>query len=287
MKELTEDQQISCLKCGTHRHTQGSFCAQCGSPSAPPPDKRSVSVFAGMRASVPNQASDNDDPEKMWWEGLDANHKARVLELEGRCDESRELMDRAMNLWTHALELGVKGKSEVTCHWFIGNEFYDRGIDLEEHHGLLNEALGQTSTLSKGVSHLEKAVELDVQIDNFVFGNKENQADLLKLDVVWGSQALYIKNKYGIEPATSYIIEKIKLTQHLLVVLPSLFYSFGYVYADAGSIANAMDMFRAAINAEDYGDVIGHEDWRYRVAQIAKRNAANNLKYLEVYGRSP
>ncbi len=142
-------------------------------------------------------------------------------------------------------------------------------------------------TLSRGVANLERAVELDAKLGNHVFGNKENQADLLKLDLVWGSQALYIKNKYGTEPAITYIIDKIKATQHLRVILPSLFYSFGYVYADSGSSGNAMDMFRAAINAEDYGDVIDHEDWRYRIAQIAKRNAANNLKYLEVHGQPP
>jgi hypothetical protein len=68
---------------------------------------------------------------------------------------------------------------------------------------------------------------------------------------------------------------------------PTFFYSFGYVYAEAGSVANAMDMFRAAINAEDYGDVIDHEDWRYTTAQMAKKNAARNLKYLEVHGKAP
>lgn len=223
----------------------------------------------------------------MWWDGFDTSAEAKRLELKDRYEESRELMDRAISLWTEALRLGVQGKSEVSCHWFLGNEFYDRAVDLDEHHKLSTLPLDQIPTLWKGVFHLEKALELDGLLGNFVFGDKLNQADLLKLDLVWGSQALYTKNKYGTEAAISYIIEKIKLTQHLLVVLPNLFYSFGYVYAEANSVANALDMFRAAINAEDYGDVIDHQDWRYRAAQIAKANASKNLKYLEIQGGAP
>lgn len=34
-------------------------------------------------------------------------------------------------------------------------------------------------------------------------------------------------------------------------------------------------------------DVIDHDDWRYRTAQITKQNAAKNLKYLEVHGSAP
>jgi hypothetical protein len=185
------------------------------------------------------------------------------------------------------LRLGVEGKSEVSCHWFLGNELYDRAIDLDEHHKLSTLPLDQIPTLSKGVFHLEKALQLDAALGNFIFGDKLNQADLLKLDIVWGAQALYTKNTYGTEAAISYIVEKIKLTQHLLIVLPNLFYSFGYVYAEANSVGNAVDMFRAAINAEDYGDVIDHEDWRYRAAQIAKANASKNLKYLEIQSGAP
>jgi|SRR2546423_11977024 len=227
------------------------------------------------------------DPEKLWWEGFDVGQKARSLEMDGHFEESQKLMERAMSLWTQALENGVQGKSEVTCHWFLGNEFYDRAVDMEEHYRLSKDPLEQIPTLSKGVTHLERAIELDAQIENFVFGNKENQADLLKLDVVWGSQARYIKGKYGIESAISYIVEKIKLIQHLRVLLPDLFYSFGMCYAEANDVNSAMTMFRAAINAEDYGDVIDHEDSRYRIAQITKKNAVNNLKYLEIHGKAP
>jgi hypothetical protein len=223
----------------------------------------------------------------MWWDGFDTSAEAKRLELEDRYEESKELMDRAISLWMQALRLGVQGKSEVSCHWFLGNEFYDRAVDLDEHHQLSTVLLTHIPTLSKGVMHLEKAIELDALLGNFVFGDRLNQADLLKLDVVWGAQALQINNRHGIESALNYIVAKIKLTQHLLVVLPNLFYSFGYVYAEAGRIADATDMFRAARNAEDYGDVLDHEDWRYTTAQMAKRNAANNLKYLQVHGKVP
>jgi uncharacterized Zn finger protein (UPF0148 family) len=285
MNEITSTQASSCPKCGAPRHHKGAFCPNCGTHLLPQPDDAASTFHTHTQASTDIQAK--LDPEQMWWEGFDTSAEAKRLELEDRYEESEELMDRAISLWTEALRLGVQGKSEISCHWFLGNEFYDRAVDLDEHHKLSTLPLDQIPTLSKGVFHLEKALELDAALGNFIFGDKLNQADLLKLDMVWGAQALYTKNKYGTEAAISYIVEKIKLTQHLLVVLPNLFYSFGYVYAEANSVANALDMFRAAINAEDYGDVIDHEDWRYRVAQIAKANASKNLKYLEIQGRVP
>lgn len=226
------------------------------------------------------------DPEQMWWNGFDISAEAKRLEQEDRYEESKELMDRAISLWTQALRLGVQGKSEVSCHWFLGNEFYDRAVDLDEHQKLSALPLEQIPTLSKGISHLEKALELDALLGNFIFGDKLNQADLLKLDVVWGSQALHIDNHRGAESALDYVVGKIKLTQHLLVVLPNLFYSFGYIYARAGNVTDAIELFGAAANAEDYGDVLDHEDWRYTTAQMAKRNAAKNLKYLQVHGKA-
>lgn len=277
MNEPRESHPDICLNCGAPRHQRGAFCTDCGVRF----------TTESVVAQKPTVNAVNADSEDFWWKGFDASDKAKSFELEGRFEESKQLMDHAMHLWSEALRLGVQGKSEVSCYWFLGNELYDRALDLDEHRQLSAVPLDQIPTLSKGVSHLEKAIELDSFLESFVFRDKLNQADLLKLDLVWGAQALYIKDKDGTEPAISYIISKIKLTQHLLVVLPNLFHSFGYVYADAGSVANAVDMFRAAIKAEDYGDVIDHEDWRYRTAQIAKANAAKNLKYLEVHGKPP
>jgi len=285
MNEKTSNQAPSCPRCGAPRYPKGTFCTDCGAQLPPGLHDQSSTMDIRTQASTANQA--NSDPEKMWWDGFDTSAEAKRLELEDRYEESKELMDRAISLWMQALRLGVQGKSEVSCHWFLGNEFYDRAVDLDEHHQLSTLPLDQTTTLSKGVLHLEKAIELDALLGNFIFGEKLNQADLLKLDLVWGSQALYTNNNYGTEAAINYIVEKIKLTQHLLVVLPNLFYSFGNVYAEANSVANAFDMFRAAANAEDYGDVIDHEDWRYRAAQIAKQNAAKNLKYLQVHREAP
>lgn len=228
-----------------------------------------------------------NDPEQMWWKGFDISTEAKRLEQEDRYDEAKEMMDQAISLWTDALQSGVQGKSEVSCHWFLGNEFYDRALDLDEQYKLSTLPLEQIPTLSRAVSHLEKALELDAHLGNFIFGDRSNQADLLKLDVVWGSSALQINNHQGAKAALDYVIGKIKLTQHLLVVLPNLFYSFGYIYAKAGSVTDAVELVSAAANAEDYGDVLDQEDWRYRTAQVAKRNAANDLKYLQTHGRMP
>lgn len=276
-----------CLKCGASCDREVNFCRQCGASLRLQCDDEVTSVITPpIEASSFSQTSPGPDPEKLWWEGFDVGQKARSLEMEGHIEESQKSMERAMSLWTQALENGVQDKSEVTCHWFLGNEFYDRAIDLEEHYRLSKEPLDQIPTLSKGVTHLERAIELDALIGNFVFGNKENQADLLKLDFVWGPQSMYIKGKYGIESAISYLLNKLRLIQHLRVLLPELFYSLGTHYAEADDVCSAMTMFRAAIKAEDYGDVIDHEDSRYRIAQIAKKNAANNLKYLEIHGKA-
>jgi tetratricopeptide (TPR) repeat protein len=284
MNEITSNQVTACPKCGAPQPKKGGFCSNCGTQLLSRPDEP-ASFYTRTQASIDIQAQSN--PEQMWWDGFDTCAEAKRLESEDRYEESKELMERAISLWTEALRLGVKGKSEVSCHWFLGNEFYDRAVDLDEHHKLSTLPLDQIPTLSKGVWHLEKALELDALLGDFIFGDKLNQADLLKLDVVWGSLALQINNHQGAESALDYVIAKIKLTQHLLVVLPNLFYSFGYIYAQAGSVADAVELFSAAANAEDYGDVIDHEDWRYTTAQMAKRNAANNLKYLQVHGKAP
>jgi len=279
---------MTCPNCGEPASGGVNFCRSCRASLNPQYDAEATSALSRpVEVSLPNQQNEKPDPEKLWWEGFELCQKARSLEVDGHFEKSQRLIERAMCLWMQALENEVQGNSEVTCHWFLGNEFYDKAVDLEEHFRLSKEPLDQIPTLAKGVTHLERAIELDALIGNFVFGNKENQADLLKLDVVWGSQARYIKGNYGIEPAISYIVEKIKLIQHLHVLLPDLFYSFGMCYAEANDVDSAMTMFRAAINAEDYGDVIDHEDSRYRIAQIAKKNAANNLKYLETHGRAP
>lgn len=234
-----------------------------------------------------NQLNEKPDPEKLWSEGFELANKAMILEVEGRDNESNDLKERALGLYEQALEHGLQGKSEVMCRWLLGNALYDKAMDLDEHLRLGKEPLGQIPTLARGVLELEKAVTLDSQIGNHVFGNKEQQSDLLKLDVVWGFQSRFIKERYGIEPAIAYIIEKIKLIQHLRILLPDLFYSFGCFYAEAGDVSSAIDMLRVATKAEDYGDVLDHEYWTYRTAQVAKRNAANNLKYLETYGEIP
>jgi tetratricopeptide (TPR) repeat protein len=227
------------------------------------------------------------DPEALWETGHGLGRKAALLEMEGRGDEAFSIRSQAIDLYIESLDYGLSGKSEVECRWLLGNALYDRAIDKDEHYRLSSEPLGQIQTLAQGVSHLEKAIELDAQHGNFIFGEKRFQADLLKLDLVWGSQALYIEKRYGTQPAISYVCDKIKITQHLKVLLPNLFYSFGHVYSNVGRVSDAIDMFRVATKAEDYGDVLDHEDSRYRIAQIAKQNAAKNLKYLEAHGRAP
>lgn len=273
-----------CLQCGSSWDRQVNFCPLCGISLLTQHDESTSAVTGKIDdAEVPPFP----DPEKLWREGHELAGKGFLLQMDGRDREASQLNERVMNLYIQALDYGLQGKDEVMCRWLLGNALYDRAIEQEEQNRLSNEPLGQLPTLSQGVAHLEKAIELDAKFGSIVFGNKENQADLLKLDVVWGSQASYIENKYGTEPAITYIADKIKVTQHLKVLLPNLFYSWGHVYANAGSVSNAIDMFRVATKAEDYGDVIDHDDWRYRTAQITKQNAAKNLNYLEAYGSTP
>jgi tetratricopeptide (TPR) repeat protein len=288
MNESHNTAQRFCSSCGIPSGAGISFCRQCGASLKPLYDDEATSVLTRpVEVSFLNQLNEKPDPEKLWWEGFDISETARILEVEGHHEESKELVERAMSLWTQALEHGVQGKSEVACHWYLGIALYDKAIDLEEHYRLSKEPLTQIPTLSKAVTELETAIRLDAQIGNFVFGNKGNQADLLNLDTVWGFQANYVKDKYGIQPAISYVVEKIHLIEHLSVVLPHLLYSFGMCYAEANDVNSAITLLRAAINAEDYGDVLDHEDSRYRIAQIAKKNAANKLKYIEVHGKAP
>ncbi len=285
MNDDVASQQRICLQCGASCDAQVNFCGQCGKSQNTQSADEATSVVSGRNddADVPPFPDSN----KLWQEGHELAGKVILLQMEEQYEEASKLNDRVINLYIQALDDGLQGKDEVMCRWLLGNALYDRAIEQEEHHRLSNESLGKIPSLSQGVSHLEKAIELDAKFGNIVFGNKENQADLLKLDVVWGSQASYIENKYGTEPAITYIVDKIKVTQHLKVLLPNLFYSWGQVYANAGSVNNAVDMFRVATKAEDYGDVIDHDDWRYRTAQITKQNAAKNLKYLEVHGSVP
>jgi tetratricopeptide (TPR) repeat protein/ribosomal protein L40E len=285
MNGETSTKQRVCLQCGALCEPRVSFCRQCGTSLRTGYDDEATSVITRKIGDV--EVPPFPDPDKLWQESQELAGKVVLLQMEGRDEEASKLNDRAMYLYIQALDHGLQGKDEVMCRWLLGNALYDRAIELDEQCRLSNEPLGQMSMLSQGVANLERAIELDAKLGNLVFSNKENQADLLKLDLVWGLQASYIENKYGTEPAITYIVDKIKVTQHLKVLLPNLFYSWGHVYAKAGRVANALDMFRAATKAEDYGDVISHEDWRYRTAQIVKQNAAKNLQYLEVHGSAP
>jgi tetratricopeptide (TPR) repeat protein len=278
---------MACPNCGAPSSIGVNYCGSCGA-SLNQNYAETKSVPTGpVEVPVPNQQNKKLDPEKLWSEGFSLANKSMILEVEGRSNEANELKERALSLYFQALDHGLQGKSEVMCRWLLGNALYDRAMDIDEHLRLGKEPLGQIPTLARGVLELEKAVTLDSEIGNHVFGNKEQQSDLRKLDVVWGFQSRFIKEHYGIEPALSYIVEKIKLIQHLRVLLPDLFYSFGCIYAEAGDMASAIDMLRVATKAEDYGDVLDHEDWTYRTAQVTKKNAANNLKYLETYGSAP
>lgn len=288
MNETYNTSQRLCPSCGATSNVGVSFCRQCGASLKHLYDDEATSVLTRpVEVSLLNQLNEKPDPEKLWQEGFKLSQKALILDAEGRYNEAKELMEQVMNLYMQALAHGLQGKSEVTCRWLLGNALYDKAMELGENFRLGKEPIGHIPTLSKGVAELEKAVALDSKLGNFIFGNREQQADLLKLDVAWGFQANYVKDKFGAEAGISYIVEKIKLVQHLLVMLPFLFYTFGLCYSAVQDIESAIDLFRVATKAEDYGDVLDHEDWSYQMAQVAKRNAATNLKYLEMYGEVP
>ncbi len=191
-----------------------------------------------------------------------------------------------------ALGQGLSGRNEVYCHYRLANSLF-AGSGTYHHErafasqgrNIKKAGLHTLPTLAAAVNELEKAVLLDSKLGNLVFSDEEIQADLLKLDLVWGFQNSYIKRKNGNDAAISYLMEKVELIRSLKVSLPSLFFCLGINYAEAGKISEAKDMFRSAKSAEDYLDELDEDDIFYIFARTSKLNATSNLLILEARGK--
>ncbi|MDQ3685009.1 MAG: hypothetical protein M3430_05335 [Acidobacteriota bacterium] len=76
-------------------------------------------------------------------------------------------------------------------------------------------------------------------------------------------------------------LHKVEIIRSLEISLPAIFYYLGMYYAESGKVAEAKNMFRTSINANDFSDELDEDDFFYEAAQVAKKDAVNNLKYLE------
>ena len=244
------------------------------------------SIF-GSDSSSPNteKTDTTQNAEKTFAEACELQAAAVFPTMMGG-DIDWEAHQNAIDLFKQALKQGLSGKNEVWCRFRLGNLLYRKSFQ-SDYSKISKEGLHGIPTLSAAVSELEKAITLDSQQGNLVFSDEEVQADLLKLDVVWGAQSSYIKSKSGYDAAINYLMEKVELIRFLKVDLPSLCFSLGMNYAESGRISEAKIMLGNAQSAEDYSDELDGDDFFYEAAQIAKQDAANNLKYLEVHGQVP
>lgn len=257
-----------CPSCGASVPEEAKFCSQCGT---------SLAV---------SQTEPKIDPEKLWRDGYESSKEAFQAEMQGNFNDAERLNQRAVQLFKEALDNGLEGRNEITCRWLLGNALYDENIRTE-YENIHSKGLKNIPHLERGVKELEKAVMLDSRQENSVFSNRQPQSDLLRLDTIWAAQSGFIKERNGTKSAISYLKEKMKIIQHLGIFLPNAHYSLATYYLEENNVAEAKNMFRVVMNAEDYGDVLDSEERHFCVAQITKGNAAKNLKYLETHGQPP
>lgn len=245
------------------------------------------SLFGGSKSDSTSEkkSGSTQSAEKMFDEACELQAVARFSAMSGDGIDW-EAHQKAIDLFKQSLSQGLSGRNQVWCRFRLGNLLYEKSFQ-SNYSKISKEGLDSFTTLSAAVSELEKAILLDSQLGNLVFSDEEVQADLLKLDVVWGAQSSYLKSKNGYDAAISYLMKKVELIRFLKVSLPSLYFSLGMNYAESGKISEAKDMFRTARSAEDYSDELDEDDFFYEAAQIAKKDAANNLQYLETYGKLP
>lgn len=268
MSDMLNSSAKNCPNCGTSVPEYAKFCSNCGA------------------AQSSEQFQLKPDPEKFWREGYEFAKQAFQAETKGNFNEAKNLNQQSVQLFIEALDSGLTGRNEITCRWLLGNALYDENIRTE-YENIQSKGLKNIPNLERVVKELEKAVKLDSTQENGVFSNRQPQSDLLRLDTIWAAQSGFIKERNGVKSAISYLKEKMKIIQHLGIYLPNMYYSLATYYLEENNVAEAKNMFRVAMNAEDYGDVLDAEERHFCVAQITKGNAGKNLKYLETYEVPP
>lgn len=197
-----------------------------------------------------------------------------------------EKHQKATDLFKQASNRGLGGKVGVHCRWRLGNCLFEKSFQYE-YPRISKEGLSNLPDLNLAAREYEKALLQDLELGGPVFSDEEIQSDLLKMDMIWTAQSLFVKNKSGVDAAISYLDEKARLIRFLGIDLPSISYYLGMYYAELDEIDKARQMFETAINAEDYSDELDESDFYYRSAQITKEDAKSNLRYLAAYGKLP
>jgi hypothetical protein len=202
--------------------------------------------------------------------------------LDGKLSDSQKtgLQKQCVALFQEALKAGLDASTEIQCRLVLGLVLFDQyGEQFSE---LSQKELSGLRGLNEAVSTLENALMLDARRGTKVFIDRVPQSmAVLRLNAVWQSQGLYIKNRFGPERKLSYLQEKLELLEYLGGVKPpSVCISLAFYYRDDVKDRQlTLEWLKNAVAADDYADVDGESSF-FKIAEHARQSGKKGVQEI-------